>query len=254
MRKTLSLLAALAVIAVLPGVASADLLHDNGPLVNSPGTGFGGADESVLQSVSLGMNTLGWGHQLPSGYMVADGFDVTDAAGWDIDTFTFYAYQTGSGTASTMTAVDLTIYNGDPSAGGTPVANIYASLGNGLLATGFSNIYRVSETTGGANNRPIMADVVTAGITLAQGNYWLGWMTAGTLTSGPWAPPITINGQATTGDGLQSLDSGATWAPALDSGTATQQGFPFLVHGTVVPEPSALALLALGGLALIRRR
>ncbi|MEZ4642505.1 MAG: hypothetical protein R3E31_07155 [Chloroflexota bacterium] len=35
------------------------ILYDNGTLVNSPGTGAGGADESVLQSTSLTMNTLG---------------------------------------------------------------------------------------------------------------------------------------------------------------------------------------------------
>ncbi|MFQ5585069.1 MAG: M4 family metallopeptidase, partial [Calditrichia bacterium] len=34
------------------------LLYNNGPLINSPGTGVGGADESVLQTTSLGMITL----------------------------------------------------------------------------------------------------------------------------------------------------------------------------------------------------
>ena len=45
-------------LVVLPPVAG-PLLYDNGPLVNSRGTGAGGADESVLQT-TLGMNTYGF--------------------------------------------------------------------------------------------------------------------------------------------------------------------------------------------------
>lgn len=41
-------------------LASGAVLYDNGPLVNSPGTGVGGLDESVLQG-NLGMTTLGFG-------------------------------------------------------------------------------------------------------------------------------------------------------------------------------------------------
>ncbi|MCA9870115.1 MAG: hypothetical protein KC487_07020, partial [Anaerolineae bacterium] len=36
------------------------VLWDNGPLVNGVGTGVGGADESILQSITLGMSTLGF--------------------------------------------------------------------------------------------------------------------------------------------------------------------------------------------------
>jgi hypothetical protein len=82
------------------------VLYDNGPLVNSPGTGAGGADESVLQSTSLLMTTLGFGHQVLNNNWMADDFTVTDAEGWTIDAMTFYAYQTGSTTTSTMTNVN----------------------------------------------------------------------------------------------------------------------------------------------------
>ncbi|NJN45037.1 MAG: hypothetical protein HC806_10170, partial [Anaerolineae bacterium] len=43
-------------------VAEADAvqaLYESGPFVNSPLSGVGGADESILQSALFGMNTLG---------------------------------------------------------------------------------------------------------------------------------------------------------------------------------------------------
>ncbi|HSN74113.1 MAG TPA: choice-of-anchor J domain-containing protein, partial [Anaerolineae bacterium] len=206
------------------------VLFDNGPLVNFPGAGAGGADESRLQSTSLGMNTLGFGHQVLNDNWVADDFTVSDAAGWTVDTATFFAYQTNSTTASTMTNVNWILYNGDPSAGGTMITS-----GSGLQASVWANMYRTSETTVGATNRPIMASTVgMGGLFLPAGTYWLAWQTDGTLASGPWAPAITINGQTVTGNGLQSLAGTAAWAPALDTGTGTpRQGFPFILEGSV---------------------
>jgi len=51
--------------------------------------------------------------------------------------------------------------------------------------------------------------------------------------TGPWAPAITTNGQAVTGNALQSLDNGVTFDPALDGGFA--QGFPFALLGMILP-------------------
>jgi hypothetical protein len=207
------------------------LLYDNGPLVNSAGTGAGGADESVLQTNSLGMTILGFGHQASNGNRVADDFTVSHAGGWDISTITFYAYQTGSSTTSTMTGANLRIWDGDPSVGGSTVIWGDTST-NVMTSTTWTNIYRVMETNMGATNRPIMMVVVEVNQQLPAGTYWLDWQVDGSLSSGPWAPPVTINGQAVTGNGLQSLDDGATFAAVLDTGTGTpQQGFPFLVEG-----------------------
>jgi hypothetical protein len=99
--------------------ANRALLYDNGPLVNSEGTGTGGADESILQNSTLGMTTLGAGIQFASGNHMADDF-VVDAT-WNVDEFTFYGYQTNSGNTSTMTGGYLQIYDGNPSAGGTVI-------------------------------------------------------------------------------------------------------------------------------------
>jgi hypothetical protein len=201
------------------------VLYDNGPLITHYGTGFGGCDESVLQSVSLGMNTLGFGHQVFYDNVIADDFTIPEGETWCIGTIEFFAYQTGSSQNSTMTQVFVQIREGTIDG---PV--VFGDLAtNRMIATGFTCIYRVSETTSGASSRPIMAQTCDVPITLGPGTYWIEWQTDGTLSSGPWAPPITILGQATTGNGLQSLDGGVTYGPALDSGTSTQQGFPFII-------------------------
>ncbi|MGD8440405.1 MAG: hypothetical protein PVG53_07700 [Holophagae bacterium] len=205
------------------------VLYDNGPLVTNPGGGAGGADLSALQ-VSLGMNTLGAGHQWALGYSVAEDFTVTDAAGWQIDDITFFAYQSGSTTTSTITGVYVAIWDGDPSAGGTVIWGDQTT--NRLLTTGWSNIYRASDTNPTDTNRPIMENVATIGTTLAQGTYWVQWSTDGTLSSGPWAPPISILGQTTTGNAIQYTTA---WAALTDSGTLTPQGLPFIINGSVVP-------------------
>ena len=203
------------------------VLWDNGPLVNCEGCGAGGADESVLQNTTLGMSELGFDHQMSLENWVADDFRVSNPEGWVIDKITFFAYQDNSPITSTITDTNWIIYDGDPSNGGSPVGE-----SSGLDETTWSNIYRVTETTSGSVNRPVMANEVrTGGIYLSQGEHWLAWQTDGELASGPWAPPITISGVLTTGNGLQSLDDKATWNPALDTNTGARQGFPFILEG-----------------------
>jgi hypothetical protein len=209
------------------------VLWDNGPLVTHPGGGYGGADASRLQT-TLGMNTLGFGHQFPLGYRMADDFEIDDPGGWWIDTVTFFAYQTGAPIdPSTMTGVYYQIWDGPPDDPGSSI--VWGDLvTNRMLDTVWSNIYRDSESTPNVNNRPIMANIASAGLWLPPGVYWLDWMTDGSLASGPWAPPVTILGETTTGNALQYT---AAWAPAEDTGSFTQQGMPFIIEGTTGFEP-----------------
>ena len=85
---------------------------------------------------------------------------------------------------------------------------------------------------------------------MPPGTYWLDWQSDGTGGSGPWAPPIAILGQNTTGNGLQSLDGGVTYGLAEDSGSLTQQGFPFVIYG-VLPQPVTIPTLSFYGLMLL---
>jgi hypothetical protein len=202
------------------------LLFDNGPIVNSPGTGAGGADESVLQNVSLGMNTLGGGFQQVYGNSIADDFEVT--ATWTVDGFTFYGYQTNAGNTSTITGAYFQIYDGDPTSGGTVIWGDLST--NRMTSTQWTNIYRVTETTGGTTDRAIKeVYCATTGLTLDPGTYWVEVQLTGSASSGPWCPPVTINGQATTGNAVQYTGSWGAW---LDGGTYTGQGMPFLIEGS----------------------
>jgi hypothetical protein len=203
------------------------VLYDNGPMVTHPGGGGGGADASALQDVSLGMGTYGFGAQLSAGNRVADDFTVTDAAGWAIDTITFFAYQTGSGTTSTITSLNLRIWDGPPNAGGTVIWGDTTT--NLLTSTTWANVYRVLEGTLTATDRPIMACVATVNHTLPAGTYWLDWQFGGSASfSGPWQPPVTILGQTTTGNALQYTTTG--WAALVDVGP---QGLPFIIDGVL---------------------
>lgn len=202
-------------------------LYNNGPLATCTGCGSGGADESVLENTTLGMSTLGVGHQISFNHAVADDFEVT--GNWNIATITFFAYQTGSTTTSTINDVRLRIWDGPPGPGSSIIWGDFTT--NVLASTAFTNIYRTTETTTGDTSRPIMANTVTVGLELGPGTYWLDWQTGGTLGSGPWVPPVTISGQATTGNALQSL-YGGTYNPFLDGGTSTPLGFPFIITGT----------------------
>jgi hypothetical protein len=212
------------------------------------------------------MNTLGFGHQVLNGNRVADDFVIADPDGWHIDEIVFYAYQSFSPTTSTITAVNLRIWDGPPGGGGAVIWGDTTT--NVLTSTTFSNIFRVTETTGGGVDRPIMENRVLVDADFPAGTYWLDWQTDGSLASGPWAPPVTITGQAATGNALQSLtDNGATWAPAVDSGTGTpQQGLPFVIEGEIlggvspleIPTASTVGLLllvlALAAIAVVRLR
>lgn len=211
-------------------VAPEAVLYDNGPLITCPGCGAGGADISELQT-ALGMNTNGFGHAVSSGFRVADDFTIPAGETWTIDQITFFAYQTNSGNTSTINHVNLRIWDGVPGAGGSAVVFGDTST-NRLNNTAWSGIYRTTDTDHTSVARPLMADVATVGVELGEGTYWLDWQTGGTLASGPWAPPISILGQSTTGNGLQYNPGTATWGALLDGGSATPQGLPFIIEGT----------------------
>ncbi|MEP0775109.1 MAG: hypothetical protein HRF46_12180, partial [Acidobacteriota bacterium] len=214
----------------------AAVLYDNGPLVTHPGGGFGGADASALQS-DLGLSTYGFGHALSSGYRVADDITVP-AGGWYIDTITFFAYQTGSGTTSTIDHINLRIWDGVPGAVGSTIVWGDTTT-NRLVSTAWSNIYRVLDTNLLGTTRPVMANVAAVGVFLPAGTYWLDWQTGGTLASGPWVPPVTLLGQ--TGkpgaNALQFDPAAATWNPIIDTGTAmAPQDLPFIINGSVTTD------------------
>ena len=100
---------------------------------------------------------------------------------------------------------------------------------NLLINTVWSNVYQIAEITSGNTDRPVMTNSAAAGVFLPHGTYWLDWQMSGSLPSGPWAPPISIKNKTRTGNALQYTGS---WKEAIDSGSGTQQGYPFILEGS----------------------
>jgi hypothetical protein len=214
-----------------------DILWDNGPLESQPGL-------SVLDT-TLGMSIFGFGHHVSGGYRIADEFIIPAGHTWEIHTVTFFAYQTGSLTnPSTITAVYVELWDGPPDNPGSSI--IWGDIStNTLMTSMWTGLYRVTDYDLGGTSRPIMANTCSVPITLTAGDYWLVWKSDGSLTSGPWAPPITMPGVIGTGNGMQYTESTSSWAAAMD---VEQQGFPFIVEGvhpTPVEETTWAAVKAL---------
>jgi hypothetical protein len=202
-------------------------LYSNGPWWNSVGTGAGGADESLLEAP---MNSYGFGAQHPLGYIMADDFTIPVGQTWTIESITCFTYQTNSGPTPTINGLFLALYDDGPT---SSPSLIWGSLSTNVFSSAaFSNVYRVNAL-GGGTARPIMAvtaDLATS-VVLGEGQYWLHMNYTGTASSGPWQPPIVILGQQTTGNAYQYTTA---WALALDSGTGTPQGIPFVLSGLPV--------------------
>lgn len=228
---------AMRVIAILVGISfttavasEADQLFSNGPLASLPSGGPGGSPVSRLQS-SLGMTSLGFNVDFGASSVRALAEDFTvPAPGWHITKVTVYAYQTDSGVTPALNDMRLVIMNGRPDLPGTAIVAGNPAV-NVLSSTSFTNVFRDSEDNAGGSRRPIMAAVANVNLALGPGTYWMVWALASSLADGPWAPPINIAGNATSGNALQ-LCTCSGWGPAVDGGTNTQQGFPFLLEGT----------------------
>lgn len=235
MKKTLLLLSMVGALSLNSGVAQT-VIFDNGPNYDLLNGGAGGAHASTLHDL---MTTYGAGHAVSSGYRIADDIIVPTGSSWQIDSLVFYAYQTNSGNTSTITDVNVRIWDGDPMTGGSIIWG--DSLTNLLINSQWDGGYRTGDfgstscdpTTCVA--RPIMRNSCEIGLTLAAGTYWLDWQTGGSLASGPWANPVNLGaGNTTTGNALQYNVTTFTWGAMGDGGTLTPQGFPFLVVGTIL--------------------
>ena len=217
------------------------VLWDNGPLVNSPGTGPGGSDESVAMNITSGLTTRGFNTSLLAADRMADDFTISDSGGWNITGITFLIYMGGGPptTPSPFTSINFQIWDGPPDDGGSSV--VYGDTAtNRLTSTAWANMYRRLESEPTDTSRPVYYLATSDSFSLPAGDYWLDWQADGDpLYSGPWQPPVTINGQTTTGNAKQ-FATGA-WQDAVDVGLGTPQGAPFVIEGTINP-PTAVTL------------
>lgn len=202
-----------------------DVLWDNGPLVTSVGTGVGGADESIVDASEV---VNGFGCQWGADIRLADDFTVPAGETWEISTITVFGYQTGSGPPSTILECYIEIFNGHPETGTSVYGDLFTDV---MTSSSWMNCYRVKPPTSGTSTeRPIMANVCefASPIVLSEGTYFLVWQLDGTGSSGPWTPPVTINGQLNTGDAIQYFES--MWNPIDDSASLEPKGLPFILE------------------------
>ena len=227
-------------------------LFDNGPIITSSGTGVGGANESVLENNTLSMTSFGTAHHSGANLRVAEDFIISGSP-WLIDSIDFFAYQTNE-TASTITSINLRIWDGMPNSPGSTVVFGDTST-NVLNSTADSGILRVNEDTQGTvNDRQIAISNVQINQLFTPGTYWLDWQSDGSGLSGPFVPHVTIPGQTTTGNALLSTDNGATYGALQDLGSLTNQGLPLIINGTVIVAPSdsqPVPVLNVFGLSLL---
>jgi len=206
-----------------------DVLFDNGPIVTSIGTGIGGADESIVDSLE---STLAWNCHAGPDFKLSDDFEVPAGETWEITSITIFCYQ-HSGTTSSITHMFLQIFDDSPESGTVVWGNLSTNV---LSSTSWMNCYRVHSWNAGHNSdSPIMVNVCefSTPITLTEGNYWLVWMADGTGLSGPWNAPVTINGQLATGDGLQCAPTPG-WYPIVDTTSKEPKGLPFILEGSIL--------------------
>jgi PEP-CTERM motif len=226
-------------LAAAFGSAQAVDLYSNGAAVS------GTPPISVIRT---GGTLFGAGAQVSANNFVADDFAVS-GPGWNVQSLSFFSYQSFAGSAYTFSSVNWSVISGDVNTGSVVASGTGTPATNGGLAG-----YRVTSTTLTNTDRAIFQlNVDVADFNLAAGSYWLRWSMKGSLASGPWAPP-TADGAL--GNGQQSIAGGA-YAGVVDAGDLLGVEFPFIIAGSVVPEPGTWALMIAGGLALVgaaRRR
>ena len=197
--------------------------------VTDPGAMSDGSDASWLKNYqssfgpSVNKTTNSW-----------VGFPVVLERPTTLSEIEVYAYQTGSTTTSTFTALYVRIYNGNPIEDGTVIwgdadANI-------MTATAFTGCYRGSDGATTGMTRPIMS-ITASGldIQLEPGTYWVTYALTGTESSGPWAVPHAVPGIGNTGNGVQF--SSPKWIPLKDSYSESEIYYSpaFRIAGSMVP-------------------
>ncbi len=203
-------------------------LWDQSQMVIYPGGGYAGNDVSCTYG---GQTILGRNINETAKFKVGDDFTLPVAA--HISTIDFFAYQTGSTTTSTITEAYISIYDSEPiDSSSVPIWT--SGTNNVMTSTSWTGIYRTTATGLMDTTRPIMRVITNIDTTLPAGTYWVTVSMNGSLSSGPWCPPVSIPGVVSTGNGIQLVNG--VWLAWSDDTSLEQLGVPFIVKGTFVSE------------------
>jgi len=266
LKRTLFVLAALA--TVIP-MAAAQSLYNNGTFgrtnvtglegLHTPGSTLTGNPAGTrISEVGADGVIAGYGAQGDStnNNRMADDFVVTGPA-WNVTSVNLFMYQTGNtgtiGAAGSITGANVSIVNDS----GGPVGS--TALTGTFQSAVFTDLHRAFNGDADGWRRQVQNVTVSFSGNLAPGTYWLVFQATGTGTTGPWAPYVAnsnpANGYADGSmNAMQSLTGGA-WTFVEDGITAPRrQDLPFYINGSPVPEPATMTALALGAVALLRRR
>lgn len=277
---------AAAIAAGLCAVAAAraDVLFTNGPIVTSP-TGGTGQIAGLPISQADGFNvpgspflfsTTGVAASFATQTAAADNFAVP-AGGWDLDAVTLFAFQT-SQTTPTVHTIRINLWTAAPYSAGSPppvpdplpVPVLAQAL---VLPAGEGTfVCHRQSPTGTSTVRPVFAYTVSLdglpdmGV-LAEGEYWLEFSFEGASSpsANVFTPLVTPRTEAFDHNArlLNSLDGSAggprVWFEGRegyvqDVSEGRAYALPFILHGTPVPTPGALAPFAFAALATTRRR
>lgn len=204
-------------------------LFNNGGFVTHPGAGPGGADVSLVTSPLV---NYGFGNQSSMDRIASDDFTVT-GQGWIIDSIVFFQYQTGSSQSSSFTSTCLQIGNSTQVLWGDLTTNR-------LYRSAWSHCYRNDDLQN--IDRPVMRNTCTTpSLSLPAGNYYVDWCASGTLSSGPWCVPVTVNGQLSTGNAM--VYSNGEWDFIYgDTLGLYKQGLPFIIYGRPIGSPGNITI------------
>jgi hypothetical protein len=250
--------------------AHADVLHQNGPLVTQAQGGTGtiagqpisNCDGFTVPGSTFVFSTTGVAATVATDTSLAEDFEVP-APGWDLDTLTVYAFQTGQTTPS-VTQVRVNLWTATPFSAGSPGAPAETPqpvLAQSLVLPAGSGTFvcHRQSVTSTATVRPVFAytvslDGLPEGGRLSPGRYWIEWSCAGaTSPSSNVFVPLVSPRAARTGHNARqrnALDGGASsprvWFEGREgyvAGSSEGRPFelPFVLAGTALtPCPADL--------------
>lgn len=232
MNRNLSLI----VLLGMANFAPAEILFNQGNVVNSPGGGFNGGD---LSRDFTGGQTGFASYFVNPGphFRMADDFTVS-SPGWQVTGVSVFGYSTSSAygpiPASAITGVSVRIWSGRP---GDAEANIIA-ISTAIGENVWTGAYRVSSSAAATDaTRPVFrtrADFTD--LELQPGDYWMDYQLTCLGPSGSTTgfTPQVMNPDlpASSPDGNGRQLNSAGWVNLVGGPQSQALAVPFIIHGS----------------------